>query len=473
MSPRLEAVSRAPKIRTSAEYLQLLCSPYHRTSDKLRRLPLLLTMIYEFRPDLQAVFDVGTEAGLGQFLDWFRISSHREYECFAGLFDPGASPLNNKSSLESRGRQFTTGVNLIGYSRAELGMGEHVRMSALAFEDTGTPFVVYNFAVGIASRQEDTLCGHLESDELPHLTNIFHVNADQMLAALSRLGAESFGDRYNIAYWAWELPRCPAEWMSSIELVDEIWAPSQFIHEAFSTATTKPVIHMPLCVNPTLKRCWTKRDFGLNEHAFAFVFTFDSFSYIERKNPLAIIAAFRRAFRRGNEPVQLVLKTMNADQVSLAWQQLALASAGDDRIALINQTFERDKALGLIQACDCFVSLHRSEGFGRGPSEAMAFGRPVIATNWSGNTDFCNAQTACLVKFNLVPVVPSQYPFSLHQVWADPDVDHAAWWMQRLVSDPQLCAAIGHSGQQYILDNHNPRAIGSRYAERLQVLGVL
>jgi glycosyltransferase involved in cell wall biosynthesis len=261
--------------------------------------------------------------------------------------------------------------------------------------------------------------------------------------------------------------------MYSIQLVDEIWAPSEFIREGFAKATAKPVVHMPLCVSPTLTQTWKKRDFGLNENAFTFVFTFDSFSYIERKNPLAIITAFRRAFRFGNEPVQLVLKTMNADRATPGWQQLLLASAGDNRITLINKTFDRDKALGLIQACDCFVSLHRSEGFGRGPSEAMAFGRPVIVTNWSGNTDFCNPQTACLVNFNLVPVLPSQYPFPLHQTWADPDVDHAVWWMQRLVGDSQLCTKIGLTGQRYIAENHNPRVIGSRYAQRLQALGVL
>ncbi|MGH9582417.1 MAG: glycosyltransferase, partial [Bryobacteraceae bacterium] len=122
----------------------------------------------------------------------------------------------------------------------------------------------------------------------------------------------------------------------------------------------------------------------------------------------------------------------------------------------------------LIAACDSFVSLHRSEGFGLGIAEAMYLGKPVIATNYSGNVDFTKQDNSCLVDYRLVPVKPGEYLFPEGQVWADPNVDQAAMYMRRLAGDRDYAKRIGSAGTESIRRQHSAKATGARYAKRLK-----
>jgi glycosyltransferase involved in cell wall biosynthesis len=193
---------------------------------------------------------------------------------------------------------------------------------------------------------------------------------------------------------------------------------------------------------------------------------------IDRKNPVAAIQAFQRAFGRDVKDACLVLKVMNGSADAPLWRQM-MAMIGDDlRIVVINRTMKRAEVLALFEASDCFVSLHRSEGFGRGPAEAMYMGKPVIATNYSGNTDFTLPDNSCLVDYRLIPVEAGQYPFHQGQVWADADVEHAAWHMRRLYDDAALARDIGARGQRYVLEHFSQQAIGALYAGRLKDLGL-
>src|SRR5512136_3068638 len=101
-----------------------------------------------------------------------------------------------------------------------------------------------------------------------------------------------------------------------------------------------------------------------------------------------------------------------------------------DRVIVIWKVFSDNEMRNLIRCCDCFVSLHRSEGFGLGMAEAMYMGKPVIATAYSGNLAFMNESISCLVDYKLIPVEEGQYPFPKGQVWADPDLDQAAYFVQ-------------------------------------------
>ena len=124
----------------------------------------------------------------------------------------------------------------------------------------------------------------------------------------------------------------------------------------------------------------------------------------------------------------------------------------------------------LMASCDCFISLHRAEGFGRGPAEAMFYGRPVIVTGYSGNMDFTNEDNACIVDYQLIPVGPGEYPFGEGQLWADPDVEQAAWYMRRVYSDRQFRTRMARAGRQFIHAHHSFAAIGARYRTRLNRL---
>jgi glycosyltransferase involved in cell wall biosynthesis len=126
----------------------------------------------------------------------------------------------------------------------------------------------------------------------------------------------------------------------------------------------------------------------------------------------------------------------------------------------------------LIDSCNSFVSLHRSEGFGRGPAEAMLLGKPVIVTNYSGNTDFTRPDNSCLVDYCLIPVRAGQYVFEEGQVWADVDIEHAAWHMKRLSEETTYATEIALRGQEFIREKFNSFVIGEIYARRLQELNL-
>jgi glycosyltransferase involved in cell wall biosynthesis len=438
-----------------------------------RHISILMQMIWFSRPDLQLAFDLETPGGQTAFAEWFDASGQREY----GLnslrpYRPKRSASEKAAPFDSTMMFSLPGANLVGYAHAELGMGEHVRMSAAALNTTTVQFGMVNFNVGIASRQGAKLDhGEILSNN-PFAANVFHINADQMLLAYCHLGREFFTNKYNIAYWAWELEKCPIEWLPVLRMVDEVWAPSRFVQQAFSEHTNIPVEYMPLCVTlPEFGRM-DRRYFGLSDRTFVFLYTFDFFSYLDRKNPYAAIRAFTLAFPDRKSDARLVLKVMNGKSESPSWLTMIQLIDGDPRIVIINRTLNRSDVLALLDASDCFVSLHRSEGFGRGPAEAMYLGKPVIVTNYSGNTDFTLADNSCLVNFKLIRVEEGQYPFHQGQQWADADVEHAAWYMRKLYADNAYATRLGECGRTFIHENFNPRTIGAIYESRLKKLGL-
>jgi glycosyltransferase involved in cell wall biosynthesis len=238
-------------------------------------------------------------------------------------------------------------------------------------------------------------------------------------------------------------------------------------------ALGKAVPLMPVCVVlPTIPKLG-RNHFRIPADQYQFFFAFDSYSFIDRKNPYAVVSAFKAAFPHGNEKVGLVIKAMNAKESSESWKRL-LSEIGDDkRIRTINETIEKTKLLSMMAECDCYISLHRSEGLGLGPMEAMLLGKPVIVTNYSGNTDYAKPDNSCLVDYSLIPVKEGQYLFHENQVWADPDVKHAAWYMKKLAENPEFGISLGQKAATFIASNFNAAHCGKLYKQRLQGLGML
>jgi len=122
----------------------------------------------------------------------------------------------------------------------------------------------------------------------------------------------------------------------------------------------------------------------------------------------------------------------------------------------------------LQQACDCFVSLHRAEGFGLNVAEAMFLGKPVIATDWSGTAEFVTAANGCPVNYRLVTLDCDYGPYRRGQSWANADIDHAAHWMRRLVEDRAMRERLGAQAAADIRQRFSPAVIGRRYLRRLE-----
>jgi glycosyltransferase involved in cell wall biosynthesis len=146
----------------------------------------------------------------------------------------------------------------------------------------------------------------------------------------------------------------------------------------------------------------------------------------------------------------------------------------DRRIRVIDATLPEDGMTGLYQVTDCYVSLHRSEGFGYGPAEALYWGKPVIVTAYSGVCDFCTESTAKLVDYELIAVQPGDYPYldgDRSYFWADPNIGTASRHMLALYGDPASGADLGIQGRRLMLERYSKRALGQRYAARLKQLG--
>jgi glycosyltransferase involved in cell wall biosynthesis len=276
--------------------------------------------------------------------------------------------------------------------------------------------------------------------------------------------------RYSIGCWPWELPEWPVPWNHAWDYVDEVWATSRFTYDSYMRSAQRPVLHMPAVVVAEATEGARRAQFGLPEDAFLFCFSFDGLSSLARKNPQAVVAAFRKAFRPEERGVGLVLKGIRATQDSAEWKELLAAIGDDARIFQIHESMSRGRLLDLYRSIDAYVSLHRSEGFGRNIAEAMLLAKPVIVTAHSGNMDFTIHDNAALVPARLRTVLPGEYPFGAGQSWADPDIQAAAHAMQRMVADRSWREGLAERAQRYIQQAYAPEVVGDAWAHRLETL---
>jgi len=241
----------------------------------------------------------------------------------------------------------------------------------------------------------------------------------------------------------------------------------------FQRITDKRVTYMPLAVDEPVFESRRREYFDLDEEVHTFLTVFDCNSWIQRKNPMCAIKAFQKAFPKGQNEVQLVVKMMNSRKDLNEYKELMRTAAQDLRIVVIDRFLTRNDMLALINCSDAFVSLHRSEGFGRVLAESMLIGKPVVSTNYSGSLDFAFDGTAYVVDGELVELKKGDYSEFEGQHWMDPDVGLAAQAMQRCVEEPNGTAALALRGQAYVQNHHSIGAIARRYKERLAQLGVV
>lgn len=358
------------------------------------------------------------------------------------------------------------GLNVAGFFRAALGVGESARCMARAADAVNLSAALVELKLNCLNPQaDDTFTARLQADN-PHPVNVFHLDAPQSVEIDHHHGRAFRKGRYNIAYWAWELPEFPDGWVRYHRFFDEIWCPSEYARAAIAAKVPKPVLAMPHAIDFPAPRGDLRKKFGLPERVFLFLFIYDLNSTQERKNPQAVIAAFRRAFPGGG-PVGLVIKTHNPGHHSEAFAALQAQLTGLSNAHLISDTLPRPAVIELQQTCDCFVSLHRAEGFGLNISEAMFLGKPVIATDWSGTAEFVNASNACPVQYKLAMLDRDHGPYLRGQTWAEPDVEHAAHWMKKVADDAGFRARLGAQAAADIRRLFSPAVVGRRYLQRL------
>ncbi|MDM0038513.1 glycosyltransferase [Variovorax sp. J22G21] len=270
---------------------------------------------------------------------------------------------------------------------------------------------------------------------------------------------------YRIAYWYWEFDSIPDAWVAKATQVDEVWAATEFVAKGLREKLKIPVRTLFPGVQLGAYQRRERSYFGLKDGVFTFLFTFHMMSIMERKNPLGLIRAFEQAFAAG-EPVQLVLKTSFGDRHPAQLEELRAAASGSN-ITIIDQVYSPDEVLSLMDACDCYVSLHRSEGLGLTMAEAMLMGKPVIATNYSGNVDFMNDSNSLLVPYERVKLGRPIPPYDADSEWAEPSIEHAAQYMRRIFENQAWARELGAQAKLSAEASLSLEAAGRRVAQRL------
>ncbi|MDN4523624.1 glycosyltransferase [Fictibacillus fluitans] len=367
------------------------------------------------------------------------------------------------------------GVNLFGYNRAELGVGESCRLAASALEAANIPFCIINYPF-CSSRQNDLTWQHKEVKEPKYDTNIFHINADQMIVAHTHqlIKRDHFKGRYNIGVWHWELPDFPESFCPAFKLVDEIWAPTHFIKEAIGKKSPVPVHYVPHGLSiPQIQNNNSRQRFQLPIESFLFLAMYDPCSSQMRKNPTGVIDAYKKAFQKSEDNVGLVIKiNNNGFDITEELEELNSSLKGYKNVYIINKVLNKPDLQLLMNSCDAFISLHRSEGFGLSLAEAMCLGKPVIATNWSGNTDFMDAENSCCVSYSLIHVEKEWGPYQTYQMWADPDLDEAAFYMRKLFLEEKWYQQLKKKAIETFKE-WSPERSGMAMKQRLQKLHLL
>jgi glycosyltransferase involved in cell wall biosynthesis len=366
------------------------------------------------------------------------------------------------------------GVTVVGFARAELGLGQHLRNAVQGLDAAAVPLTVVDSDRTLHPRTNTALEVRIGT-AAPHRATLLCLNFDGVLH-LWHERRELFRERYVIAWGYWELSELPPAWLPAMNVVDEVWAPSRHIQQMVSAVASVPVVLMPPAVEVTAPGTTTRAELGLPEGRFTFLFSFDFSSTLGRKNPQAVVAAFARAFPRERDDIALVLKVKTNEAVAGQVRDRAslLAAIDDPRVTVLDRALDRGAMLDLLAQADAYVSLHRAEGFGLGLAEAMALGTPVVATAWSGNTDFTTPDTALLVPCTLVPAPPGAgFGLEGSSLWAEPDVAAAAAHLRRLADDPAFARALGERGRATIRADFSAAAVGHRYRRRLELLGLL
>ncbi|HVK20142.1 MAG TPA: FkbM family methyltransferase [Actinokineospora sp.] len=415
-----------------------------------------LLSIWQYRPDLQKAFPDPLNADAADFRAWCGHSGISEAEIPPHVIAerPAAEPVAVIDTL---------GVNVLGYLTAELGVGEMGRLAHDAVVASGIPVATVVEDSTVSNRTGHALPAHARVGDPAYPVSVLCVNAD-MTAKTLGLHPDLAGDRHVVGLWSWELEEFPQAMHDAFGLVDEVWTISEFCAAAIEKFSPVPVRVFPVPVRDPLDGVPAVRARG---DQATILFAFDHNSVFERKNPLAAIAAFTTAFP-GRDDVRLVIKSINGEKHPVDRERLRAEVAGDPRITLIERYLSADEVRELFASADCYLSLHRSEGFGLTVAEAMAHGLPVVSTDYSGTAEFLTAATGWPIPARLVPVGKGNGPYPPGAVWAEPDVSAAAAALRQVVDEPATAAARGQAAREHILGSRSMDAAARWVRERIE-----
>ncbi|RZJ48746.1 MAG: glycosyltransferase family 1 protein [Flavobacterium sp.] len=361
------------------------------------------------------------------------------------------------------------GINISGYINKAFGLGVAVRANINSVKASEIPYSINDFNIKISNSIGSVSSNFEFSEENPYNINLVQINPDKLNEVFATVSTKYFQNKYNIAFWAWELENFPDESKSFLSLFHEIWVPSNFCTEAISKVSHKPVIKIMHSISIDSVP-YTRKDFNLPEDKFIFMTMFDYHSSMERKNPIATIDSYEKTFGTNHTDTILIIKTSISTEFPEQKQKLIERVGQNESIIIVEELLDQERLYSLMNCCDCFVSLHRSEGFGLTMAEAMYLGKPVIATAYSANIEFMNINNSFLVKYNLIKTKDQYYSSSNEDIWADPDIEHASEHMTFVYQNKALSLIIANKGKEDVNFFLSPKKIGKKIKQRLEII---
>ena len=440
--------------------------------------PTFHWLLWNQREDLQKSF---LSLQTPRFETWLKEHGTDEHRL---PINPATGKLEyqKKKILSLKDREF--GVNLFGYYSEELGIGEDCRTVATALKQAGILVQIINIPTRSCSNELRDLSNRDPDKVAPYAFNLYCMTCEEHARIVMELGQSILCNRYCIGYWPWELSQWPEEWIPLLSLVDEVWTSSQFTYNSLKhlfkhKEAQLQLLPLSLKDQKVLRRdeiyFWRSK-FNIPNSAIQFICSFDGRSSFWRKNPWGAIKAFQLAFPSKqiddpiNQPVRLIIKAMHGSMNPQAKQELHRLCSEDHRINYVDEILERDQLLGLYSCCDALISLHRSEGFGRVMAEAFLAGLDIIATNYSGNCDFCDGPLFHPIGYQERKVMPEHYIHTDGQVWAEPNQLEAASALQFVARLRSTDNIQRRKLSEHYQEKFSTFCAGTRYEKRLNAI---
>ena len=400
--------------------------------------------IWESRSDLQTSFPTIDGNDSQRFRTWLQsdLNAKKMLAPFEQFRIENATPRPRENG----------GWNIVGYFSAELGVGEAGRRIATAIQGVGLP-VEYVGVDAPASRQMHK-SGLSISPDLRYRNSIIAVNADQTPSVSQTLRISGKGKTKRIGFWFWELETFPSKYRRAFDHVTEIWCASQFTYDAIFKVSQIPVHLITLPIEDLgYRTVFTKSQVGLPE-SFCFLFTYDFNSILKRKNPLDVITAYTNAFGP-NDGATLVLKSINGHLHKNDLAKVLYFTQHRPDITVSDGYLSSAEVQAQVELADCFISLHRSEGFGLNIATAIAAGKPTIATGYSGNLMFTSPDYRFNVPYDLVDVGREANPYPPDAIWAQPNLNIASEMMRDVFDNYESACESAQVARSYLLEKHS------------------
>ncbi len=360
------------------------------------------------------------------------------------------------------------GVNIFGYIDGEFGLGEAVRLIIKSIEKAKIPFVLLNYDTSTSHRHNDLTYINFVK-ESPYLINLVLLGPTEARRVTNYFGIDLFKNKYNIFFLNWESENFPKEYIKNLNFYDEVWTPANYCKNVVEKSCLIPVDVICYPIETTIIEN-DDEEFNnfFDSKKFNFLFIFDYNSTLERKNTLNLIEAFRNAFKKNDNTVCLTIKTSRSTKFVKEKKSLIEKIGEYENIKIVEKIFDKNTLHKIIRGCDSYVSLHRSEGFGLTMAEAMYFGKPVIATGYSGNTEFMSNSNSFLVDYNICKVDSDIINYDKNTIWSNPNINHASELLKIVKENSVQVKKIGIEAKESILQNFSFDKIGGQIKFKLE-----